>query len=193
MGGYVNNAGIFLVDTIIGLYILMIVLRFLLQWVRADFYNPLSQFIVTLTNPPLKFLRSFIPGLWGIDLAAILLALVLTMVKFWLIYFMLGQSAQAIGILVLSIGDLFKLVVYIFIFTIFIRAILSWFVPQQGYNPFIGLLQSLSEPLLAPARRIIPPISQLDLSPLFVVIVLYLILILLVQPIMDFGAVLARG
>ena len=95
MGGYVNNATVFLVDTLFGLYILVVLVRFLLQWLRADFYNPVSQFIITVTNPPVRFLRRFIPGFRGFDLASLLLALVLSMVKTWLLFSMKGAGHLA--------------------------------------------------------------------------------------------------
>lgn len=192
MGGYVNNAGLFLVDTLFGLYILVVLLRFLLHWMRADFYNPISQFIVTATNPPLRFLRRFIPDLAGIDLASVVLMLVLSMVKTWLMFSMVGQAATFQGLLVYAVGELLQLTVYVFIFTILIRVVLSWVAPHQGYNPALRVLHDLTEPLMAPARRLIPPIGGLDISPIVVFIFLYLTLILIVQPILDLGVALSR-
>lgn len=193
MGGYVNNAGIFLVDFVFGLYILVVLIRFLLQWMRADFYNPVSQFIVTVTNPPLRFLRRFIPGLWGIDVASVVLLLALTMFKSWLLFSMIGRSAAFPGLLVYSIGELLQLTIYVFIFTILIRVVLSWIAPHQGYNPVLRVLHDLTEPIMAPARRLVPPIAALDISPILVFLFLYLTLILIVQPILDLGIVLSSG
>lgn len=192
MGGYFNNAALFLVDTLFGLYILVVLIRFLLQWLRADFYNPVSQFIVTVTNPPLRLLRRFIPDMGGIDLASVVLLLGLSMIKTWLLFSMVGRSGTFQGLLVYSIGELLQLTVYVFIFTILIRVVLSWIAPQQGYNPVLRLLHDLTEPLMAPARRLIPPIAALDISPIVVFIFLYLTLILIVQPILDFGIALSR-
>ncbi|MGA8260974.1 MAG: YggT family protein [Arenicellales bacterium] len=192
MGGYFNNAGLFLVDTFFGLYILVVLVRFMLQWLRADFYNPVSQFIVTVTNPPLRILRRFIPGLWGIDLASVVLLLALSMLKSWLILSMVGRSTTFPGLLIYSIGLLLQLTIYVFIFTIFVRVILSWIAPYQGYNPVLRVLYDLTEPIMAPARRLIPPIAALDISPIVVFIFLYLTLMLIVQPIIDFGLLLNR-
>ncbi len=189
-GNYAEHAGVFLVQTLFGLYILAIMLRFLLQWVRADFYNPVSQFLVKVTNPLLKPLRRVVPGFWGIDLAAILLMLVLQMLELFLVGVMVGQSFRPLGVLVMSIGELLTLAVYVFMIAILIQVVLSWIQPGS-YNPVIGLVNRLSEPLMAPARRIIPPISGLDLSPLVVLILLQLTLILLVSPIKDLGRMLA--
>ncbi len=189
-GNYAEHAGVFLVQTLFGLYILAIMLRFLLQWVRADFYNPVSQFLVKVTNPLLKPLRRMVPGLWGIDLAAVLLMLFLQMLELFLVGLMVGQSFRPPGVLVMSIGELLSLTVYVFMIAILIQVVLSWIQPG-GYNPIIGLINRLTEPLLAPARRIIPPIAGLDLSPLAVLILLQLTLILLVSPVKDLGRMLA--
>jgi len=191
MGGYVNNAGVFLVDTLIGLYILVMVIRFLLQTLRADFYNPVSQFVVTVTNPPLRFLRRFIPGWGGTDLAAVLFALALSMLKTWLIFAMVGRSTSFAGLLVYGVGELLQLTIYVFIFSILIRVVLSWVAPR-GYNPALRLLYDITEPIMEPARRLIPPIAALDISPILVFILLYLTLMLLVQPILDTGIALMR-
>lgn len=192
MGGYVSNATVFLVDTLFGLYILVVLIRFLLQWMRADFHNPVSQFVITVTNPPVRFLRRFIPAFRGLDLASLLLALVLSMLKTWLLFSMIGQPATFQGLLVYSIGELLQLTVYIFIFAILIRVVLSWIAPHQGYNPALRLLYDLTEPIMEPARRLIPPIAALDISPILVFIFLYLTLMLIVQPILDLGIALNR-
>lgn len=190
MGNYFSDAGSFLIDTVIGLYMLAVILRFLLQWVRADFYNPISQFLVTVTNPPLVFLRRFIPGFFGVDLASIILLIVLAMIKIYLIYAISGLTPHVSGVLVLAVGEMIQLGVYVFIFTMLIRIVLSWIQPG-GYNPVLVLINQLTEPLMAPARRIIPPFGGLDISPILVFIFLYLTLMLVVRPVLDFGHLLA--
>ena len=189
MGNYFGDAGSFLIDTIIGLYILAVMLRFLLQWVRADFYNPISQFLVSITNPPLVFTRKIIPGLFGIDLASVVLMVLLTVLKIYLIAGIAGVTPRLSGVVVLAIGEIIQLAVYVFIFTMLIRVILSWIQPG-GYNPALALINQLTEPLMAPARRLIPPFGGLDLSPIVVFILLYLTLMLVVRPILDYGRLL---
>ena len=164
MGNYFGDAGSFLIDTIIGLYMLAVMLRFLLQWVRADFYNPISQFLVTVTNPPLIFLRKFIPGLFGIDLASIILLVALAVVKIYLIYAIAGVTPRISGVLLLSVGEVIQLGIYVFIFSMLIRVVLSWIQPG-GYNPVLGLINHLTEPLMAPARRIIPAFRWIGYFP----------------------------
>ena len=188
-GGYFSDAGLFLVDTILGLYILIVLLRFLFQLMGVDFYNPISQFIVKASHPPLSRLRRVIPELWGIDFAAVVLLIVLEGARIGITALMIGRSPQLSGILILSIAELLKLAVYVMVFSIFIRALLSW-ITMGGTRPILQLLYSFTEPLMAPARRILPATSGLDLSPIIVFIVLMLILKLLVRPLLDLGRIL---
>lgn len=177
-----SNAGSFLISTLFGLYILAIMLRVVLQMVRADFYNPLSQFIVKITNPPLIPLRRVIPGFAGLDMAAILLMLVLQTVELYLIgLFRNFPSPDPLGLLIYATVELASLAFYIFLFAIFIQAILSWINPGT-YNPMNQVLYQLTNPVLRPARRLIPPMSGMDLSPMVAMIGLWLIKILLIDP-----------
>ena len=188
-GGYFADAGLFLVDTVLGLYILIVLLRFLFQLLRADFYNPLSQFIVKASDPPLARLHQLVPSLWGIDLGAIVLLLILEGLRLSVTALMLGHTPRVSGVLILSIGELLKLAVYVIVFSIFVRALLSWVSSGTG-NPMARLLGSFTEPLLAPARRLLPATGGLDLSPIIVFMVLMLVLKLLVQPLLDVGRML---
>lgn len=171
MNDYLRNPLEFLLSVLFGLYILAVLLRFLLQWARADFYNPLSQAIVKLTNPVLRPLRRIIPGLGGIDVAALLLILALQMALGFLLAAMRGASLHPLGIALWSVAELVALTFNVFIFSLIIQAILSWVNPGH-YNPVSGLLYKLNEPLLRPARRLLPPFSGLDLSPLVVIMLL---------------------
>ena len=189
VGSYLSDAVLFLVDTILGIYILLVLLRFLLQLVRADFYNPISQFIVRATNPPLVRLRRFIPGLWGVDLAALALLITMEVLRISLTAMLLGHSPRLTGIIFLSLGELAKLAVYTIIFSIFIRALLSWF--SNGLqHPMTRLLGSFTDPILQPVRRILPATGGIDLSPLVVFLGLILALKLIVQPLLDAGKAL---
>ena len=189
-GGYLGDAGVFLVDTIVGLYMLVVLLRLLFQMVRADFFNPISQFIVTVTNPPLVLLRKVIPGFWGIDWAAVFLLFGLALVKRYLLDSMIGRVPDLSGALLLALADVLQLIVYTLIVAVLIRVVLSWIGPR-GYHPVVNLLVRITEPVMAPARRLIPSMGGLDLSPILVFIVLHLVLRLIVQPLLDYGRVLA--
>lgn len=177
-----SNAGVFLISTIFGLYILAIMLRFILQMVRADFYNPVSRFIVKVTNPPLKPLRRIIPGVAGIDMASVLFMLVLQMLEFYIItLFRHFPAPDILGLALYALVELVSLSFYIFLFSIFILALLSWINPGQ-YNPVSNLLHQISEPVLRPARRMLPPMSGMDLSPMLAMVGLWLIKLLLLDP-----------
>lgn len=192
MGSYFTQAGVFLIETLFGLYISALLLRFLFQLVRADFYNPFSQFLVKVTNPPLLPLRRIIPGWGGIDLASVVLLLALQVLKLLLVVLLYGRSATPAGLALLAVAQLLELVLWVFLIAILVRVLLSWVAPYSRH-PLTDLLYSLTEPLMRPARRWIPPIAGLDLSPILVLVLLQLALMLLVQPLADVGLVLLRG
>jgi YggT family protein len=183
MNGYLTNPVEFIITTLFQLYITVVMLRFLLQWVRADFYNPVSQFLVKVTNPALKPLRRLIPGWGGLDIAAVILMIALQVVSLLLVLLLRGQGVP-VGTLVLwSLAELVSLAFNVFIFAIIIQVILSWVNPGH-YNPVSNLLYSLTEPLLRPARRMLPPISGIDLSPLLVLLALQVLKMLIIPPLM---------
>ena len=184
MTPYFGNAGQFLVQTLFGVYILIVMLRFLLQWVRADFYNPLSQFVVKATQPLLKPLRRYVPGYAGLDLAALLLMLVLKLVELKLLLALQGYGGALPGVLMLAVAELASLAVDVFFYAIIIQVVMSWVSPGL-HNPVTGLLYSLTEPVLRPARRLIPPAGGFDLSPIAAIIALKLASMLLIAPIRD--------
>lgn len=195
MGSPLSQAGELLIQLIFGLYILAVMLRFLFQWVRADFYNPLSQALVKITNPPLVILRRVIPGFWGVDVAAVVLMWILQALEIFLVGepsqripgLIHGQTLNLVGLPVAALASLISLGIWIIIIAILIRIIISWINPMGGHNPMSSLLFSLTEPLMSRARRIIPPISGLDLSPIAVLVALELVLILVVRPLNYFG------
>lgn len=186
-GGYFTQAAVFLIEIIFGLYILAVLLRFLLARVRADFYNPLSQFIVKVTNPAIKPLRRIIPGYMGIDWPSIVLLFAVQIVEIILIALITSGRIPAVeGLCVLTIANLIKEVIYVYIFIILIQVVISWINPG-AYNPITTLLYQLSEPVLKPVKRLLPPAGGFDFSPLVVLIGFQLLIILLVSPLMDLG------
>ncbi|MAB41585.1 YggT family protein [Halopseudomonas pachastrellae] len=169
-----NTAAIYLIQTLGSLYLLIVLLRFLLQLVRADFYNPLSQFIVRATKPLLMPLRRLIPGYGGLDFASLVLGIAIQLVMLILIILLMGYALPNILLLVswAAIGVL-ALFVKIFFFALIISVILSW-VAQGSYNPAVILINQLCEPILAPIRKILPALGGLDLSPIFAFIAIRL-------------------
>jgi YggT family protein len=185
------DAGQYLTSLLFGVYITIVAIRFLLQLVKADFYNPLSQFVVKATAMPLRLLRRFIPGYAGIDWPSITLMLGLQMLEIILMALLGPGGIPAFpGLIILSIAELLRLIIYIFTFAIIIQVIISWVSPGT-YNPVTVVLYKLTEPLLRPARRYIPPMGGLDFSAIAVFIILRLITILFINPLAGFGVSLA--
>ena len=196
--GYLLSPLMLIINTLFDLYVLLVLLRFLLQMLRADFYNPVSQFIVRMTSPPLKILRRFIPSISGQDTASIVLCLLLTYGKFLLMralslpaVYIGGQaaplgSASYAGLLVYSIADLIALLLTVFLVAVIIKVVLSWISPGH-YNPVIGLVERIASPVLKPIRRLLPSVGGLDLSPLFATLLLLVIKMLVVPPIVYLG------
>ncbi|ALP52351.1 hypothetical protein Tel_03885 [Candidatus Tenderia electrophaga] len=186
MNGYFTSAAAFLIEAVFGLYMLIVMLRLLLQLVRADFYNPLCQFIVKATNPLLKPLRRVIPSVAGVDMAAVVLLLALQMAKLALVALAGGITLALPGLALLSVAELIALLLNIYMISILIQIILSWVGPGT-YNPVTALLYALNEPVMRPARRILPPMSGIDFSPILVFLAIGLMKILIVSPLMDMG------
>ena len=186
-GSYFTQAGIFLIEIVFGLYILAVLLRYLLARVRADFYNPLSQFIVKITNPAIKPLRQIIPGYYGIDWPSIILLFFVQAIEIILIALIAsGRMPAPMGLFVLTFAYLLKEVIYVYLFIIIIQVVISWVNPGV-YNPVTVIMHQLSEPILKHARRLIPPAGGFDFSSLVVLILMQLLIILLVSPLMDLG------
>jgi YggT family protein len=162
------NAMQFLVGIVFDLFLMVVLLRFWLQWARADFYNPLSQFVVKATAFAVNPLRKIIPGIGGLDMSSLLLAYLVGVAKMsvlMLMFYGMWDAAQAfLGGLMTVLKEAFNLVFWILI----IRAILSWVSP--GYNPIAAVFEQLTEPMLRPIRKVIPPLGGLDLSILVLLI-----------------------
>lgn len=182
MNSYFTNPLEFIISTLFSLYILAVMLRFLLGMVRADFYNPVSQFLVKITNPLLIPLRKIIPGAGKIDVAAIILMLLLQLIMLAIIVALRGVTPPLLGLLLTAIGTLVILAINVFLFAIIVQVIISWVNPGS-YNPVNGLLSSLTAPVMRPIQRLLPPMSGIDLSPLFALIGLQ-VLKMLIQPLL---------
>lgn len=171
------EVGTLLVGTLFSLYITILMLRFILALVRADFYNPLSQFTVKATQPVLAPLRSIIPPLGRIDTSAVVLMLALQMAETGLLVYLGGGEAPIVAILLYSIHELLELVIYIYIISIIALAIMSWFAPNP-YNPVAKVLFDITEPLMRPLRKILPDLGGIDLSPVLGILILQIALII---------------
>lgn len=188
--GVVARAIWFLIDTVISLYVMILLLRLMMQMVRANAYNPLCQFVLRLTTPLVKPLQAWVPGYHGIDFAILLLAFAFTIFKFICYAFLLGNfHLSLLSILIWSSGDLLQNIANLMIYLVIARVIISFVQHSLRYNqqfePIFAVIYSLTEPLLGRVRRNVPLVAGYDLSPLIVIIGLTLLVILIVSPLMS--------
>ena len=165
----------FLLFLIFDLYTMVILLRFMLQLFRADFYNPLSQFVVKVTNPVLVPLRKVIPGVAGLDIASLVFAYLIVVSKFFLYGGLSGDFVNAGSLLIIGVADLLNQIINLIFWLVLIRVIISWVNPTAN-NPMMMVIYQVTEPIMAPFRRIIPPIGGLDLSPIVLIVGLQFLL-----------------
>jgi len=169
----ITQALVLIVETIASVYLLFVILRFLLQLVRADFYNPLSQGIVKITNPVLMPLRKVVPGFFGIDLACVILALIVQVVTSEILSLIVIKAL--INPLPLFFWGIMGLVMYtlnIYLVALFVMVIASFIAPMSSH-PALMLIRQLTQPLLTPVQRIIPPMGGLDFSVMAIILVIY--------------------
>ena len=172
------NAFSYLVSTLISLYVTAVMLRLLLQWVRADFYNPVCQFLVKVTNPALVPLRRVIPAIGRLDTASVVLMLVLESISIWFMSLLGAPGWGAAQIVTFAAVSLVAMLLWMYFILIIAMVIMSW-VGGSVRHPVVPLIYQLTEPVLRPVRRVIPPIAGIDLSPLFVLIIIRFLLLLL--------------
>ena len=169
----------YLVQTLLSLYLLTMLLRFVLQLVRADFYNPISQFLVKVTNPLVIPLRRVLPGFGGLDMASLVLALLLQLAGIVALLLINGLGLPNILLLLLwSVIGLIGLLVNIYFFALLAMIILSWVAPGSNH-PAIYLLHQITEPVMAPFRKALPAMGGMDFSPILVFILINVIQIAL--------------
>ena len=179
--GYLSSPMAFLVDITFSLYIMAVMLRFLLQWARADFYNPLAQFLVRITQPVLHPFRRVIPGWGGIDLPALVVMVLLQMLALALLMIIAGVSPRIDYLILRTPAELISLLLNIYLIAVFMRVLLSWINPH-GYNPAMTIILSLTEPVMRPFRAVIPPIAGIDLSPLAAIVAIQVVRMLVMPP-----------
>ena len=190
---YFANAGQFLIEIIFGAAIGLLILRVLLQLVHANFHNPICQFLYRFTNPVLLPLRRIIPAWRGLDVAGVLLAWLLTVLKLVIIFAMIGQSLGLLGLALMALADLLGLLLTIYVILIIVRVVLSFVGNGGSYHPAVPLVFGLSEPILKPIRRLLPTPGGLDLSPIVAWLGIMLVRMLVVQPLLDIGLRIAKG
>ena len=187
---YFTNPIILILDTVFSLYIGAVMLRFLLQWVRADFRNPISKFLIAITHPLLKVLRRFIPAIGNIDTASIVLMLALQILAISGMEMLQGGSISIGGLILMAFAQLISLLLNVMFYAIFARALLSWF--QQGsYSDISSLLFSLTEPTLKICRAMLPNFGGLDLSVIIAILGIQLAQMLILPPIYELASLIS--
>lgn len=171
MPSNISSAIVFIVNTITSLYLLVLLLRFWLPWLQADFRNPLAQGILRFTSPIIIPVRRIVPSFGRLDTATVLVAFVIQYFTVLLLLLIVGQTAGFAPVAVTAIVKLIVLSINLFVYAIFIRIILSW-ISHGNYNPATAIIATLTEPVLRPFRRIIPPMGGFDVSPIFAIILL---------------------
>jgi YggT family protein len=189
---YLANAGQILINFAFGALVALLVLRVMLQAVRANFYNPICQFLYKLTNPVLMPLRKVIPAWRNLDIAGILLAWLLSAIKLALLYALFKQSLGVLGLGVMAFADLVDFVLMLYLGLILVYVLIS-FISVERSNPIVPLVFQLIEPLLRPMRRRLPTFGGIDFSPMVAWLVILLARVLIVGPILDFGMRLAQA
>lgn len=175
-----SQAVIFLADALTGFFSILFLLRFYMQAFRVSFAGPVGHFVVTLTNWAVKPLRRIIPGLFGLDLASLLAAFGLQILLMMLVVGLSGSlyfaDGGALGLAVAwgALRAIIRLSLYLLIGVLILQAVLSWVNP---YSPLSEPANQLTRPFLAPIRRILPPISGIDLSPLVAILLAQVVLI----------------
>ena len=182
---YIANAGSLVVNTLIGLYLYVVLLRFWMQWMRVDFRNPVGQFVISATNPVIVPLRKIFSPIGSVDTATLLFAFIVATVKVWALLSLAGLQASLVANLVYGFSEVLRSSIHIFIAAILVTIIASW-VASGSYNPVVTLAHQIAGPIMEPARRLIPPMGGLDLSPILVFLFLNLTLTLIVAPISPF-------
>lgn len=173
-----TSALVFIINALSQLYLLVLLLRLILPWLRADFRNPLAQAILKLTSPLVVPVRRLVPPVGRLDTATIVVAFGIQYASILVIALIYGWPPAIVPIAVTAAVNLVVLTLRLFVFAILIRVILSWVAPGT-YNPATAIIDTLTEPVLRPFRRIVPPFGGLDLSPLFAMILLSAIAIFL--------------
>lgn len=185
MGTYTSNAGLFLINVLLGSAIFITLLRLILQLMGADSRNPISQSIKAITDPILQPTRRYLPKFRSLDSASLLMLVAMQMVLTWLSLRMISTlDPNILSIFVFSAGEIIGKFVRILIWAIIINALISWF-SAASYHPIVDVINSITNPLLNRARKVLPMNTGLDFSPLMVIIVLQLTLILVVSPLKD--------
>ena len=184
MPNSLQDALIFLIRTLFDLYLFVLVIRLILAYVKASYFDPLTQFIAKLTDFIIKPTRRLIPNFGGIEWATLAWLFCLELIKYFIIQMLSFGYTPIGGLVLLVIGDIIGLIIQTFFYAILIQVVMSW---VQPHSPITRTLQQFTSPIMRPFQRIIPLIGGIDISPIAALICLQLLNILIVNPIMTMG------
>lgn len=183
---YTSGFLIFVINLIFGIYIMLVMLRLVLQMVHADFHNPLAQFVIRATNPLLVPLRRIIPSIGRLDTSSVLLLILLQSLELVLIGLVSYGVTPLPGFIFLMLGVLVKRFVWFFTITIIVQIAISWFNPAAAYHHPVGsIIVRINEPLLRPLRRLLPPQGGLDFAPILFIIIVWAAFFFIAGPLLD--------
>lgn len=177
MSGHFTEAGLFLIKTVFELYLLVLMIRLILAYVHANYFNPITRFIVKLTQPLVHPLRRIIPNYRRIEFSTLLLIILFELIKVTLLFALTIGLPNGVMLISLAFTEALKLLLQTFFYAVLLQALMSWF--QPGETPATQLLRQLSSPILSPLQRIIPPVSGFDITPIPALLLLQLFIILL--------------
>ena len=177
--GQVGSALAQIFNTIAGLYLLLVVARFLLQLAKADFYNPISQAVFRATDPVVRVLRSFIPGYKGVDFSSLILAFIVQFIAISVTIMLYGGAIPSIGFIITwSFIGVLNFIILFYYYALIASIVMSFVMMFSGNmnpHPILLLVWQITEPIMAPFRRVIPPMGGLDFSPIFIFLIIGLI------------------
>lgn len=168
------NAGVFLVQTFFGIYFLLVMVRFLMQVSRVDYYNPICQGIVKVTDPAVKPFKQILPSVNGVDFATLVVAFLVQLIAIAIIMFLYGGYVFAPVYIAWVLIGMVSIILDIYFFALLIMVIASWISPYSNH-PALSLVIQLTEPICAPARKMLPPMGGLDFSIILVFVFITII------------------
>ena len=166
--------GVFLIDAVVSFFVFMLLARFHFQWLRVPFRNPIGEFVLATTSWLVLPVRRVVPGLMGFDLPTLLLAWLLQALGLWAQAAIVGAEPGAFTIALVALVDMLRYSLYILVFAVIVQAVLSWVNP---YTPIAPAFDTITRPFLRPLRRFVPPVGNVDLTPLVFLLMLYVLLI----------------
>ena len=169
-----TQIAVFLIDTVVSFFVMLLLARFYFQWARVPFRNPVGEFLLACTNWAVLPVRRVVPGLAGLDLSTFLLAWVFQALGLWAQLAIAGSEPSIGALAAVAAVDMLRYSVYILVFAVIVQAVFSWVNPEA---PFAWIFDAMTRPFLRPLRRFIPPVGRVDLTPLILLVLLQVLLI----------------